>query len=195
MIRLSMVTLAAALGFAACQPAKTPEQIAAENAAKAAQEMAAAFGAAGGQLSPEQLAAALGQAGALAAANDPTMTPEQRVKLQAVTGALQSGQVHPAASAWLEGANKAFTLLGTVKNLNDANAVEPQLQAIYAGMAGPAATLNAMNEDQRDIAFGSALPQMMQISMSAMSLMAPLANNPEMSDRIGELLEDMPQPE
>lgn len=194
MIRFSMVALAATLGTAACQPAKTPEQIAAENAAKAAQEMAAAFGAAGTQLTPEQLAAALSQAGALASV-DPNISPEDRAKLNAVTGALQSGQVHPAANTWLAGANKAFALLGTVNDVKGADAVKPQLAAIYAEMTGPAATLRAMNEDERDVAFGSALPQLMQISMSAMTLMAPLANNPDMSDKVSELLEDMPQPQ
>jgi hypothetical protein len=194
MKRFSMIAIATTLALAACEPAKTPEQIAAENAAKVAREMAAAFGAGSAQLNPEQLAAALGQAGALASVN-PNVSPEDRAKLNAVAGALQSGQVHPAASTWLAGANKAFALLGTVKDANGANAIKPQLAAIYAEMAGPAASLRAMNEDERDIAFGSALPQLMQISMSAMTLMAPLATNPDMSEKLSDLLEDMPQPQ
>ena len=52
--------------------------------------------------------------------------------MQAITCAMASGEVHPAASAWLAGANKAFVVLGKVTDVNSANAAKVQLAPIYA---------------------------------------------------------------
>lgn len=46
-----------------------------------------------------------------------------------------------------------------MKDVAAVNAAKVQLAPIYAEMAGPAAALGAMSEDQRDVAMGSALPQ------------------------------------
>ena len=70
-----------------------------------------------------------------------------------------------------------------------------RLQAIYAEMAGPAAQLKAMNEDDREVAFGSAYGQMMGFGMKMAGVMMPLASNPDLADKVGELLDDMPAPE
>lgn len=199
MIRIATATFAALLALAACQPQKTAEQIAAEQQAAAIKEMGEALGGlmgAGpnGEIDPEKLAAALGQASAVAGAIDPEMTAEDRAKLQAMTGALQSGQVHPAASAWVAGANKALAILKTVKDAPSANAAKLQLAPIYAEMAGPTATLDAMSSDERDVAMGSALPQFMSFGMSAASLVAQLSSNPEVADMVEDMLNDMPSP-
>lgn len=160
-----------------------------------AEGMTKAFGQAGpdgAQLSPEAMAAAIAQAGAIAGSVPSNMTAEERAKMQAITGAMASGQVHPAASAWLAGANKAFAVLGKVSDVNSANAAKIQLAPIYAEMAGPAATLKAMPEDQRDVAMGAALPQLMGMAMNAMNVMMPLASKPEVSELVEDMLDDMP---
>ncbi|MDP3494575.1 MAG: hypothetical protein Q8R82_15800 [Hyphomonadaceae bacterium] len=198
MIRSSSL-IALALMAVACQPQKTPEQIAAEQQAAAMKQftegMAKAFGQTGPdgtQLSPEAMAAAIAQAGAIASSVPSDMTAEERAKMQAITGAMASGKVHPAASAWLAGANKAFAVLGKVTDVNSANAAKVQLAPIYAEMAGPAATLDAMNEDERDVAMGAAMPQVMSMAMNAMSLMMPLSSKPEVSKLVEDMLDDMP---
>lgn len=198
MIRVMMAALLVA-ALAACQPQKTPEQIEAERQAEAIKQMGAMFGAmAGGdpnsQVTPEQMAAALAQAGAVAGAMDREMRAEDRAKLQAITGAMQSGQVHPAAAAWISGANKTLAILKTVKDTASANAAKAQLAPIYAEMTAPAATLSAMTEDQRDVAMGSALPQFMSFGMNAASLMIPLSSDPETAKLVEDMLDDMPSP-
>lgn len=195
MIRTSTIALAVAvLAVSACQPQKTPEQIQAEQTAAALQQMGATLGANGqGQVTLEQMAAAMAKAGAIASTMDANMTPEERAKMQAITGAMASGQVDPAASAWLAGANKAFDLLGNVKSVADVNAVTPQVTAVYAEMAGPAATLKAMPEDKRDVAFGSAMPQMVGMSTKAMSVLSRLSYDNATMEAVGKLLDKMPQ--
>jgi hypothetical protein len=187
---------------AACQPQKTPEQIAAEQQAAAMQEfakgMASAFGQTGPngeKIDPNAMAAAIAQAGAMASVADPNMSAEDRAKLQAITGAMASGQVHPAASAWLAGANKTVAILSNVKDVAAANAAKAQLAPIYAEMAGPAAVLSAMSEDQRDVAMGSALPQFMSMGVSMASLMIPLSSNPDLAEAVENLLDEMPSPD
>lgn len=194
---MSVVSLVA---LAACEPQKTPEQIQAEKMAAAFQQMGAMLGATPGadgaaQVTPEQMAAALAQAGAMAGAMDREMSPEDRAKLQAVTGALQSGQVHPAASAWIAGANQTLEVLKGVKDTASANAAKAQLAPIYASMVAPAATLGAMSEDERDVAMGSALPQFMSFGMNAAGLMIPLSSNPELANMVEDMLDDMPSPD
>ncbi|MEQ1780538.1 MAG: hypothetical protein ABMA14_04200 [Hyphomonadaceae bacterium] len=197
MIRTSTIAMAAALvALAACSPQKTPEQIQAEKNAAALQQMGAAFGAMAegrSELTPEQLSAAIAKAGAMASTMDANMTPEERAKLQAITGAMASGQVDPAAAAWLAGANKAFDLLGSVKTVADVNAITPQVTAVYAEMTAPAATLKAMPEDKRDVAFGSAMPQMIGMSTKAMSVLSRLSYDNETMEAVGKLLDKMPQ--
>lgn len=198
MIRTAILAFVSVAALAACQPQKTPEQIAAEKQAEALKQMGAMFGGLSGdpnaQVTPEQMAAALAQAGAMAEAMDRDMSAEDRAKLQAVTGALQSGQVHPAASAWVSGANRTLAILKTVKDVPSANAAKAQLAPIYAEMTAPAATLSAMTEDQRDVAMGSALPQFMSFGMNAASLMIPLSNDPELAKLVEDMLDDMPSP-
>lgn len=197
MIRFATIAIIAALAAAACQPQKTPEQIAAEQQAAAMKQAADALGGMmgpNGKIDAEKLAAAIGQSAAMADALNPDMTPEDRAKLQAITGAMASGQVHPAASAYLAGANKAYALLGTVKDVAGVNALKPQLAAVYAEMAGPAATLKAMTEDERDVAFGSAMPQLIGMSTNAMKLLSGTSYNPEAMEAIGKALDEMPQP-
>lgn len=180
----------------ACQPQKTPEQIQAEQAAAALQQMANAFGANGqAQMDPDAMAKAMAQAGAFASAANPDMSAEERAKMQAITGAIATGQTHPAASAYVAGLDKVFTVLSTIKDDAGVMAAKPQLAAIYAQMAAPAATLKAMNEDERDVAFGSTLPQMMGFGMKMAGLMMPLSSNPDLADKITDLLDDMPSPE
>lgn len=194
MIRTSMIVLAATLAVAACQPQKTPEQIQAEKTAAVLQQMGAAFGANGqGQATPEQMAAAIAKAGAMASAAGADMTPEDRAKLQAITGAIASGQTHPAASAYFDGANKTITLLSTVKDIAGLNAIRPQLTAVYSEMAAPAATLKAMTEDERDVAFGSAMSKMLDLNTSIGKLMSGLSYNSDTMQAVGEELDKMPQ--
>jgi hypothetical protein len=190
MLRSSaIVLLAASLALAACQPNKSPEELAAERNAAALKDML------GGSTNPEQVAAAMAQAGAMAAAMDPNMSAEDRAKVKAITGAIASGQVHPAASAYVAGLDQVFAVISTVKDEATANAAKPKLAAIYSDMAAPAAQLKAMSEDDREVAFGSAYPQMMSFGMKMAGVMMPLASNPELADKVGELLEDMPEPE
>jgi hypothetical protein len=181
--------LAAVAAVAACQPSKSPEELAAERNAAALKEVL------GDSTNPEQVAAALAQAGALAAAADPNMSAEDRAKLNAITGAIASGQVHPAASAYVAGLDKVFVVISTVKDDATANAAKPKLQAIYAEMAGPAAQLKAMSENDREVAFGSAYAQFMSFGMKMAGVMMPLASNPDLADKVGDLLEGMPEPE
>ncbi len=185
----AIALLAASLAVAACQPSKSPEEIAAERNAAALKEML------GDSKNPEQVAAALAQAGALAAAADPNMSAEDRAKLSAITGAIASGQVHPAASSYVAGLDKVFTVISTVKDDASASAAKPKLQAIYAEMAGPAAQLKAMSENDREVAFGSAYPQFISFGMKMAGVMMPLASNPDLADKVGDLLNDMPEPE
>lgn len=197
MIRITMLA-AAIVALAACQPTKSPEQIQAERNAAALNEMIATLGGQasinGQSVSPEQMAAAMAQAGAMASAMSPEMSAEDRAKLNAITGAMASGNVHPAATAWVAGANKTLEILKTVKDAASANAAKAQLAPIYAEMAGPAATLSAMSEDERDVAMGSALPQFMSFGMNAASLMMPLSSKPELAEMVEDMLDDMPSP-
>lgn len=206
MIRSTAIALVlAAFATTACQPQKTPEQLAAEQQAAALKSMMEALGGMSGmsgemtingqQVDPEKMAAAIAQAGNMASMMDREISPEDRAKLQAVTGALQSGQVHPAAQAWIGGANQALAILKNVKDVPSANAAKAQLAPIYAAMVGPTATLEAMSEDERDVAMGSALPQFMSFGMNAASLMIPLSSNPELANLVEDMLEDMPSPD
>jgi hypothetical protein len=198
MIRAITFALGAVAVLGACQPAKSPEQIQAERNAAALNEMMSALGGQatinGQAVSPEQMAAALAQAGAMASAMSPEMSAEDRAKLQAISGAMASGNVHPAAAAWVAGANKTLTILKTVKDAPSAAAAKAQLAPIYAEMAGPAATLSAMSEDQQEVAMGSALPQFMSFGMNAAGLMIPLSSNPALAEMVEEMLNDMPSP-
>jgi hypothetical protein len=195
MIRAASL-VAIALLAAACQPQKTPEQIQREQAAAALGQMAAAFGANGqpGQVDPKAMAQAMAQAGAIAAM-DPNLSAEERAKMQAVTGAIASGNVHPAASAYVAGLDKVFTVISTIKDDASAAAAKPQLAAIYATMAAPAAQLKAMNQDERDVAFGSAYGQLAGFAMKMAGVMMPLASKPELASKVDDLLDEMPQPE
>lgn len=188
----------AILALAACEPAKSPEQVQAERNAAALKDMMSALGGEatinGQSVSPEQMAAALAQAGAMASAMSPELSAEDRAKLKAVTGAMASGDVHPAAAAWVEGANKTLAILKTVKDAPSAATAKAQLAPIYAEMSAPAATLSAMTEDQRDVAMGSALPQFMSFGMNAASLMIPLSSNPALAKMVEDMLDDMPSP-
>ncbi len=141
------------------------------------------------------MAAAMAQAGAVAAALDSNMTPEERAKLNAITGAIASGQVHPAASAYVAGRDKVFTVISGIKDEAGVNAAKPQLAAIYAEMAGPAAQLKAMSENDREVAFGSAYAQFISFGMKMAGVMMPLVTNPDLSDKVGDLLDDMPSAE
>jgi len=192
--------LASALCFvalAACQPELTPEQKAAAALEKGLKDMAAAFGQDPNAVNvdPNQLAAALAHAGAIANAADPNMSAEDRERLKAFTGAMASGQVHPAASAYVAGLDKVFTIVSTVKDDATAAAAKPQIDAIYAQMAAPAATLKSMNPNDREAAFGSAYPQLMGFGLRMAGIMLPLTSKPELADKVSDLLEGMPVPE
>jgi hypothetical protein len=192
---LSRLTLAAAaFALAACQPQQTPEQAA---AAQLEAQLKAALNdptAAIPNINEQQLSAAIAQGAQMAQALDPDMSPEDRAKLNAVAGAIASGQSDPNASAWLSGADRALGVLATVKDAATANAAKAQLAPIYAQMAGPAAALKAMNSDQRDVAFGSALPQYMSFGLKASNIMMAHSQSPEVQALISDLLDDMPQP-
>jgi len=187
-----------ALAVAACQPEPTPEQKAMAAAQQLAQQMGAAFAGldANGnpQLNPEALGQVMAQAGAMAAMN-PDLTPEERAKMNAITGAIASGNVHPAASAYVASLDKVFTVISSVKDDASAEAAKPQLAAIYAEMTAPAATLKAMNENDREVAFGSAYVQFMSFGMKTAGVMMPLISNPTLAEKVSGLLDDMPQPD
>lgn len=188
----------AAVALSACQPEKTPEQKAAEALQQMAQGMASAFGADPNsvpQLDPNALGAAMAQAGAMAGAMGAEMSPEDRAKLNAITGSMSGAPPHPAASAYIAGLDKAFTVLSTIKDDASFEAAKGQLAPIYAEMAAPAATLKAMNDTDREVAFGSAWPQLAGFSMKAMSLMMPLMSNPQLGEKVTDLMDQMPAPE
>ena len=154
MFRLSAIAmLAASLAVAACQPSKSPEELAAERNAAALKEVVSALGGQttldGQTMNPEQMAAAMAQAGAMAAAMDPNMSAEDRAKMQAITGAIASGQVHPAASAYVAGLDRVFAVISTVKDDATANAAKPQLAAIYAEMSSAFPLLIGRNKQSR----------------------------------------------
>lgn len=192
----AIIPVLGALALAACQPEPTPEQKAAAELQKLAQQMGAALGADGNiTVDPEALGKAMAQAGAMAGAMDSNMTAEDRAKLNAITGAMASGQVHPAAAAYVAGLDKAFTIVSTVKDDASAAAAKVQLAPVYAEMAPAAAALKAMSEHDREVAFGSAYPQFMGFGLKMAGLMMPLMNNPELADKVSDLLDDMPDPE
>ena len=194
MIRITAaVAFAAAVSLAACQPQKTAEQIAAEQQTAAIKEMSTALGGlagATGEVDAGKLAAALAASGMNA-----EMTPEERAQLERITAAMASGQVHPAASAYLAGADKAFAILKDVKDVAGVNAARPQVAAAYAEMAGPAATLKAMSEDDREVAFGSAMTQLIGMSNNVMNLLSQTSYDPDTMQAISKLLDEMPQTE
>lgn len=194
----AIVPVLGALALAACQPEPTPEQKAAAELQKLAQQMGAAFAGldanGNAQVNPEALGQVMAQAGAMAAMN-PDLTAEERAKMNAITGAIASGNVHPAASAYVAGLDKVFTVISTVKDDASVEAAKPQLAAIYAEMAAPAATLKGMSETDREVAFGSAYVQFMSFGMKTAGVMMPLMNNPTLADKVSDLLDDMPQPE
>lgn len=194
----AIVPALGALALAACQPEPTPEQKAAAELQKLAQQMGAAFAGldanGNAQVNPEALGQVMAQAGAMAALN-PDLTAEERAKMNAITGAIASGNVHPAASAYVAGLDKVFTVISTVKDDASVEAAKPQLAAIYAEMAAPAATLKGMSETDREVAFGSAYVQFMSFGMKTAGVMMPLLNNPTLADKVSALLDDMPQPE
>lgn len=194
----AIVPALGALALAACQPEPTPEQKAAAELQKLAQQMGAAFAGldanGNAQVNSEALGQVMAQAGAMAALN-PDLTAEERAKMNAITGAIASGNVHPAASAYVAGLDKVFTVISTVKDDASVEAAKPQLAAIYAEMAAPAATLKGMSETDREVAFGSAYVQFMSFGMKTAGVMMPLLNNPTLADKVSDLLDDMPQPE
>jgi GTP cyclohydrolase I len=86
-MKYAMVFAAVAgLTQAACQPAKLPEQVQAERNAAELKDMISALGgeaAIDGQpVTPEQMAAAMEQAGAMAGLMSPEMSAENRARLQ-----------------------------------------------------------------------------------------------------------------
>jgi hypothetical protein len=198
MARIVALAVGAIVALSACAPAKTPEQVQAERNAATLKDMISALQSEasidGQPVTPEQMAAAMAQAGAMVGAMSPEMSAEDRARLQAVTGAMSSGEVHPAAAAWVEGANKTLAILKTVKDTASAAAAKTQLAPIYAEMSAPAETLTAMTEDQRDVAMGSALPQFMSVGISAANLMIPLSSNPALAEMVEDMLDDMPSP-
>ena len=192
----AIIPVLGALALAACQPEPTPEQKAAAELQKLAQQMGAALGADGNiTVDPEALGKAMAQAGAMAGAMDSNMSAEDRAKLNAITGAMASGQVHPAAAAYVAGLDKAFIIVSTVKDDASAAAAKVQLAPVYAEMAPAAAALKAMSEHDREVAFGSAYPQFMGFGLKMAGLMMPLMNNPELADKVSDLLDDMPDPD
>lgn len=200
MLRTFIVAIPAfgALALGACQPEPTPEQKAAAAFQQAAKEMAGAMGLdpnAVPQIDPNALGAALAQAGAMAGAMNPDMSPEDRAAFNAAMGSLQGAPAHPAAAAYAAGLDKTFTVLATVKDDASLEAARPKLAAIYAEMAAPAAALKAMNENDREVAFGSAWAQMAGFGLKAAGLMAPLAANPELAEKLSDLMDQMPQPQ
>ncbi|OYX46548.1 MAG: hypothetical protein B7Y90_15385 [Alphaproteobacteria bacterium 32-64-14] len=186
-----------AMALAACQPEPTPEQKAAAALQQLGKDMAAALGGDPNavNIDPKQLGAALAQAGAIAGAANAEMTAEDRAQLNAITGAMASGQVHPAASAYVAGLDKVFTIVSTVTDDASAAAAKPKVDAIYAEMAAPAATLKAMSESDRQVAFGSAYPQLMGFGLRMAGIMLPLTSKPALADKVGKLLEGMPATE
>lgn len=175
-----------ALALAACQPEPTPEQ----KAVAAAREAMAAAG-----VDPNALGAAIGQFGAIAGAAGQEMTAEDRAALGAVMGSLQGAPANPAAAAYAAGMDKVFTVLATVKDDASFEAARLQLAPIYAEMAAPAAALKAMNETDRQAAFGSAWPQMAAAGMKTAALVAPLYSKPELAEKLSDLMAQMPTPE
>jgi hypothetical protein len=182
MIRISSLAFAAVVmfGVAACTP--KPAEDASTNPATAAN-------------TPEMRAQAAAAAAALRAglANDPNMTPEERAKAEKVLGNIASGNVDPAASAYLTGLNKVMVIIGSVKDEAAIPGAKAQLAPIFAEMKPAADKLSAMSKDDRDVAMGSAAPQIMQVSMQMAASLMPLAmSNPKLSDEIGKLLDGMP---
>lgn len=194
-----IIPVVGALALAGCQPEPTPEQKAAAALQQMAQQMGAALGGAEGSdaqnIDPQALGQAMAQIGAMAGAMDPNMSPEDRAKLNAITGAMASGQVHPAASAYVAGLDKVYTLLATIKDDAGVEAARPKLAALYAEMAPSAAALKAMSQDERDVAMGSAYAQILGFSMKISSLMMPLMSNPELGEKVSGLLEGLPAAE
>jgi hypothetical protein len=192
----AIVPVFAVLALAACQPEPTPEQKAAAELQKLAQQLGAAVGKDGNvAIDPNVLGQTLAQAGAIAGAVDRDMTPEQRARMNAITGAMASGNVHPAAAAYVAGMEKAITIVSTVKDDASAAAAKVQLAPIYAEMKPAAAALSAMSESEREVAFGSAYAQFMGSGLKMAGLMMPLMNQPELADKVGDLLDAMPSPE
>ena len=103
-------------------------------------------------------------------------------------------QVDPAASAYLAGADKVFHLLADVKDVAAVEAVKPQVTAIYAEMATPAAALKAMTPEQRTIAFGSEAVKGGVLDKVGATL-AHHSYNPETLQAVGALIDQMPQTE
>ena len=191
---LAVIPAVGILALAACQPEPTPEQKAAAAFQQAAKEMAGAMGLdpnAIPQIDPNALAAAMAQAGAM----NPEMTPEDRAALNAAMGSLQGAPAHPAAAAYAAGLDKTFTVLATVKDDASLEAARPKLAVIYAEMAAPAAALKAMSESDREVAFGSAWAQMAGFGLKAAGLMMPLTAKPELAEKLGDLMDEMPQPQ
>jgi hypothetical protein len=191
---LAVIPALGIFALAACQPEPTPEQKAAAAFQQAAKEMAGAFGVDPNtvpQIDPNALAAAMAQAGAM----NPEMTPEDRAAFNAAMGSLQGAPAHPAAAAYAAGLDKTFTVLATVKDDASLEAARPKLASIYAEMAAPAAALKAMNETDRQAAFGSAWAQMAGFSLKAAGLLMPLTSKPELAEKVSDLMDQMPQPQ
>jgi hypothetical protein len=106
---------------------------------------------------------------------------------------MASGQVHPAASTYVAGLDKVFTVISAVKDDAGVEAAKPKLAAIYAEMTGPAAQLRAMSEADREVAFGSAYAQFIGFGLKMTGVMMPLASNPDLAEKVGDLLKDMPE--
>lgn len=184
-----------ALAIAACQPEPTPEQKAAAAAQELAKQMAGALAGVDASGNPQLNPQALGQAMAMAGAMDPNMSAEDRAKLNAISGAIASGNVHPAAASYVAGLDKTFTIISGVKDDASAAAAKVQLAGVYAEMAPAAATLKAMNENDREIAFGSAYTQFLGFGLKMAGVMMPLMGNPALAEKVSGLLDDMPAPE
>lgn len=103
-----------------------------------------------------------------------------------------STQANPAASAYLAGADKVFALLADVKDVAAVEAVKPQVTAIYAEMATPAAALKAMTPEQRTIAFGSEAVKGGVLDKVGATL-ARHSYNPETLQAVGALIDQMPK--
>lgn len=120
----------------------------------------------------------------------PAVTPEATV----MPPPAATTPVDPAAEAYLAGADKAFALLADAKDVAGVEAAKPQITAIYAEMAGPAATLKAMTPEQRVAAFGSEAA-MKSVLDKVGNVLGGKSYSPETLQAVGAVIDQMPKME
>ena len=73
--------------------------------------------------------------------------------------------------------------------------LQPVMFAVMMPFVGGIVVMCLKHIQGREVAFGSAYPQLISFGMKTAGVMMPLMSNPDLAEKVGDLLEDMPAAE